>query len=446
MDKIISKNFGYTLFIKENIPLNEEWQERPFTQKEYSINGTSYTLIGEKTRSLPTCSSKRITGLVLGILSTLFSLGIAYFASSTVQQWIQGRQIVKILQSPTSENPTPPSSIHLSQINLSRKETAAPLPNFNWAPKAFTVKQAETSDFNPLSDQQVLMMLDEHPELKEILAAQGKMTAHDSIFSIQQEGIPARLGAQTTSNIELRDSMRYILWRINQIADFDRKKEELLDVARCVEDCVPVTQGRIAKKHMQYTAIGGIEEQLLCYIDRIKDETVDAVIYEMYPAMQNPNYAEQNFYHPSLQFPHVKSGYLVACSEKLGLSTVGAIDDPNANHQRALAGREKFLDLFISKFSLDEAIRNFIIDVNSRAGLIVNLHDLANWCNQENLGDLCYQVSYDAEAGMTYPSYSPPPPKNGDYFPYLNEEMAYKIFEKLGFIAEEKLSTESIIG
>ena len=77
------------------------------------------------------------------------------------------------------------------------------------------------SSFTPLSKQQIETLLKKEPSLKTHRVAIKTMSAYDSIMRIHEQGIPEKI-FNKMSNEELRDQMRYILYRVNEEKDLSK--------------------------------------------------------------------------------------------------------------------------------------------------------------------------------------------------------------------------------
>lgn len=306
-----------------------------------------------------------------------------------------------------------------------------PAYSLNIAKLTTLTHAAETTHFQKLSKQQASAILDIEKTLRKRPAVQGRLFAYDSILTLHENGVPARLSA--FSNDELVKQTRFILYTISQETNLNKQKELLLELAVCVEDCLPVAQGRISLMYMRLASVGkGLDKQVEQFLSGYKDRIVDQIINQLFPDMQKPEYAKKYHAQPSKQFPHMKTGFLALVGKELGLNAIGAMEDPNKNTIDAALKKGEFKKLFQQLVSMQEIVKEFIIDVNGRNGQI-DLDDLGNWCKPENLGEEAYNVFYDEE--FQYPSYSPQydPKKNG-FAPYLTEKSAYLILEKLGYI------------
>lgn len=488
---IDNRCYNQKLFVlsseSENYSDEKGWKKVNSSNKNYCMQGATYISIDKRERYAPLLSLHRITGIVLGIMCCIASLGFAY-RSKIVKQFFSGRQFVRILKpglevkttksKDTATNPdvvflynntgkiNPPLAQNNDLISSIPKENpvidAKPVHevkpeaeatievkpvldeievpanvDFNknsYKPtkRIFESPLVEKNDFTPLTEQQVLEVLNLEPELKNLDAAQGHMKAYESILKIHQDGIPFRL--DPLPNQELKGSMQFILSKINQEKDLEKKKSLLIELAGCVEDCVPVTQGRTAQMHMKLASIGGFDKQIESFISTYKDKIADQVIYQLFPEMQKLDYAAKHHGQPWLQFPHMKTGFLALMGNKLGLNTVGAEGDPNRNTNISDQLQKDFEKIFCEKVSLHEIIKEFIIDVNGRNGQI-EIATLSNWCVPGNLGDEAFNVFYDGDP-EGYPSYSPEYKKEYGFHPYLKESTAYLIFEKLGYLAK----------
>lgn len=406
------------------------------------INGREYSVIEVKEKYLPLLSFERVARIVVGLFFTVITLGFA-LRYEAIRACFSGRQVVSIIKPFSKEVPLPkerPPTLPKEPKEVPPpppKEVPPPSPKdvVSWKPagKFFILANMKTLDpFVPLTNEQAKALLDKEPKLRDLDAAQGKLKAYGSILAIHQVGIPERLiGA---ANTELKFCMQFILYKISQESNLKKQKELLLEVAQCVEDCTPVTQGSLAKMHCRLASIGGLNSQLEQFIFAYKDKIVNEVIYELFPGMKDPGYALKNHPNPPMQFPHMKTGFLAILGAELGLQTTGALDDPNRNTKEVFAKKEQFKKLFHQKVSIHEVIREFIIDVNGRNGQI-DIKTLTDWCIPENLGEEANNVSYDKD--FTYPSYSPEYKKEYGYEPYLMEKTAYLIFEKLGYISRK---------
>lgn len=286
----------------------------------------------------------------------------------------------------------------------------------------------EIESFKPLNEAEVKALLDEVPELKNLKVAQGTLIAYDSILSIHNQGVPSKLGKNSPANKELQQNMQYILSKIKADSSGSSRKQRLLKLAQNMEDCLPVTQGNVGMMRLELATGKGIENQIALFILQAKDRAVDETIYEMHSEMQDPGYAATHHSQPWTQFPHVKTGYLHVVGEELGLNTTGAHEDPNKN--TGLGARiQEFKETFAKKFSLEELLKSIIKDINLKQGFISN-EDLLKWCGENELG---FAAMFDDQ--KKYPSYAKP---QEDFTSVcLDEDLAVKIFEKMGFITTQ---------
>lgn len=293
-------------------------------------------------------------------------------------------------------------------------------------------KNNQEMSIQKLTQQQASAVLDIDPTLRTRPAAQGKIFAYNSILIIHEQGVPDRLNA--FANHELMKQTQFIIYTISKETNLKKQKELLLELAICVEDCLPVSQGRISLMYMRLASVGkGLDKQIEQFLSGYKDRIVDQIINQLFPDMQKPEYAVKYHSQPSKQFPHMKTGFIALVGKELGLNTTGAAEDPNKNTIDVAIKQNEFKKLFKELVSIQEIIKEFIIDVNGRNGQI-DLNDLATWCNPENLGETeAFNVFYDEE--FQYPSYSPKyDGKKNVFSPFLTEKSAYLIFEKLGYV------------
>ena len=322
-------------------------------------------------------------------------------------------------------------------------EPSIPLPPFDAREYRVTAKMFESAaapgmpqEFTALSSEQVDALLQLEPQLRTLEAAQGTMRADVCISGIHARGIPPLGQKFPAANQELMDSMQFILFKINQEITLKKKQELLLELARCVEDCIPVTQGSVSKMYMKLAGmeVNGFDLQINSFISNYKDRIVDEIIYELYPDMQHPEYADRNYGMPYMQFPHMKTGFVGIFGKQLGLNMAGAQTDPNKNQTEPVLKGKQFLELFHAKFSIPEMIKQFIIDVNGRTGQI-DLGALGFWCTPDNVGEeIAVEIASGYEKSLTYPSYSPALQDQNDFAAYLTERAAYRIFEALRLI------------
>lgn len=445
---IDSRRCGTTLLILESevnkYRGSDEWKKGVVFNKSYVIQGKTYTLVETWERQLPFFTVGRIARLALGFFCFLATCGLALL-SSTIQRCFTGRQVIRVVKHSSSEETITDSEQPKKLIVASvEAKVAAPIEVAPVKPKVSfdksswkatdllfaTPKMEKQKSFTHLLDSEVQQLLDCEPSLKTLKAAQGSMTAYDSILAIHAHGIPRRL--EGLANKELQRSMQFILYTISQESNKEKRQLLLLELARGIEDCVAVTQGSLAQMHMKLASMGGFDKQLEHFISVYKDKIVDETLYELYPHMQKPSYAEENYHRQSMQFPHMKTGFLAVCGEKLGINCGRAIEDPNKNTTEPQKKKEAFINLFKEKLSIHEIIKAFIIDVNGRQGQI-DINNLTKWygVNLPKHADICF---HDEE--LEYPTYSPSYATLSDpHSMYLTEKAAYLIFEKLGYIA-----------
>jgi len=284
--------------------------------------------------------------------------------------------------------------------------------------------------FTPLSESQVRELLKIEPTLQTRMAARGRYTAFKSITDIHKYGVPTILTNQTVNN-ELIQTMQFILYTINQQPTDKKKKESLIELAESIEDCLPVTQGNLALIHMKHSSVGGFDKQIECFISSYKERLFDEVIYEVCPQLKNPQLAK--IAQGKNDFPHIKTGFKALLGDELGVNMTGVREDPNKNTFVAEQKKGEFKKLFYQLISIQDVIKEFIIDVNGRNDQI-ELNTFSRWCVPENLGnEEAYNVFYDET--FEYPSYSPAyKDDNRAHLPYLTERSAYLIFEKLGYL------------
>lgn len=285
--------------------------------------------------------------------------------------------------------------------------------------------------FTPLSKGALQTLLNVEPSLKKHPVAINMMYADQRIMDIHDKGIPDRI-FDTTSNNELRDQMRYIIYQISQETDLKKKQTKLRDLAVALEDCAPVTQGNVSKIYQEYTSHGAFEMQLDLFIALAKERALDEVIYDFYPKMRSPTYAAGVM--PWKQFPHVKNGFLSFYGSSIGLNIKGASSDPNRNETWAQRKQAEFLDKFEEKFEINKVIKDFVIAINTENNMLIRNEDFMAWCGANGLGD---QSMYDEDTADTYPKYfsKPTDAQESMTSAYIKEDVAIAVFKKLKYIA-----------
>lgn len=319
-----------------------------------------------------------------------------------------------------------------------KSKLAEYLTNKKLSAKIFELpKPIEAPIFKPLSTKSLDLLLKELPELNSLMVAQGHVSAHDSITAIHTVGIPCRIQNQTANN-ELKTQMQYIIYKISEQKDLNRKHKMLKDLAGCLMDCVPVTQGKVSNMYRKL-AFGNqtnFDLQMQAFLDDQladqKEKAVDATIFELFPEMNEPDYADKNYNYPSKQFPHVKNGFLNKYGKQIGLILAGAEGDSNANASLANKDNGKFLELFNKHFDMKPVIRNFVLKLNGngRNGDEITNEDFTKWSAETVIGHAAY---YDET--HVYPDYCKMPDKEqtGLTKAFITEAVAVKVFEKLEY-------------
>lgn len=415
---LIGRHCQQELFVLESkkgdFSENQGWKNVSTSKKSYRINGNEYYLVEKKERNIAFSSAERISRIALGVLCCMLTLCIA-LCSKTVRQFFTGREVVKIVKKKSDLD-------NLSEYN-----------GFKWTKKIFNPPIGDKPVvFTSLAKNQVVKLLKICPELKEIDAANGSMKAYDSILRIFEKGIPEKL--DLSSNQELKKSMQFILYKIDQEKEKKKKMELLKEVADCISDCAAVSQGSLSKMFQKLACkTHGFEEQMENFISNYKDKIIDQVLYTLYPEMQDPAYAAKHFHQPNKQFVHVKTGFLASLGDDFGTNSLGAKQDAKRNIEEPKKKGKKFKEILYQKISVFDVVKEFIIDINGRLGQF-EIDKLHQWC--ENLGDASADIYYDENAA--YPIYAAPFKKEYQYEPYLTEALSLTIFEKLGYLSNSE--------
>lgn len=296
----------------------------------------------------------------------------------------------------------------------------------------------EMPEFTELSKIELEALLDSHPDLKEKMVAQGHVSAYNSIFNIHQNGIPAKLMEGSEANNLLKRQMQFLVKKISE-ADGKERDTRFEQLIMALEDCVPVTQGRMNNLVLKELGAVGFASQLSYMLDAYKKEIFEATIYEIFPEMQDPNYAQKFFSRPSKQFPHVCSAFLVQYGKEFGLQTIGAATDPNADTDLADEHEADFKKVFTEKMQagLQGFVKEFILDVNGNTGHHIKNNNMFDWIGtQEDLRSSDDYVVLD-DPNYAYPAYYPKKPEGPAAYTqvYMTEGFALQVLEKLGILS-----------
>lgn len=422
---IYTKNFKQTLFVldseKDNYSEIQGWKKVQVNKgKIYNIKGLKYNFIEERMQHLPLLTIERIVKIAFAIICTTLTFGLA-LASETIRVCLTGRKVVIILKQETANTPEGLSKLVDSPYKPAKKFFDSP-----------TIEKQ--SDFVPLSDQQVKHLISLEPKLKIYPSWNEKAIASQFILEVHQSG-NTRAFLSHKEIEELKSAVQFIMYSINQEPDLEKKKELLLELAKCLEGCANNSVNATSDMCMKLKASEGFTLQAEFFILKYKDRIVDEVIYNLYPHTQNANHVQVYKDDANMQFGHLKTGFVALIGEELGLNTNGTKGDLLRNQGEASSKREKFKKLFLENISFETIIREFIIDVNGRNGQF-NITELSKWCCPDNLGEEAHNIFYDES--FEYPIYSPVYNKRYEYEPFLTEKTAYLIFKKLGYIATEE--------
>lgn len=341
---------------------------------------------------------------------------------------------------------TLPPSVHTPASLLSTPVVPPPKPSKTETviDRAVTPKVYEPVPKEPIAKFEIISgtaldkLLNEVPELKTKMVAQKRFPADISIRSIYHNGIPEKL--DHSSNSELRDQMRFLIYKISNEKSSAKRKELLIELSDCLIDCAPVSQGAVGKMYIKYSGLGAFlgedafVRQIRAMIVNLKDKAVDEAMYEMYPAMQDSGYGPAHHGRPSEQFPHAKNGFIAVNGVALGLDTTAATGDSNRNLAWGRARGSEFIANVKKRITAAEIVKALVVETNTSETYVSN-EDFMKWAGENSLGDA---IMYDeGKAGSNgYPGYADKASEahQGYTKAFIDEATALQVIQKLGFI------------
>jgi hypothetical protein len=296
--------------------------------------------------------------------------------------------------------------------------------------------------FTVLTLQEVRDVIALEPSLKSHKVAQNAMVAAQSIEQIHQSGIG---GLDPEIKDKMQFEIRYILFRIKEEKILSKQQEMLKDLATCLEDCAIVSADCVHKmcqsllsskvKFDKTCKQSQFEVEMQGVMRTVKEKAIEEVVYELFPQMTKPGYAQAHHGQPQMQFPHVINGFVSVYGGLVGLDTTIISKDKNRNETLALKYQGEFLDKFNKKLNFNDVIKNFIIEVNTVNNTTLHNEDFYIWCGQ-HVDELGAEAAYFNE-DVVYPKYFPKPIKSQKddlTAAYINEEAAIKVFQILKYI------------
>ncbi len=242
---------------------------------------------------------------------------------------------------------------------------------------------------------------------------------------IDVEMFKACLGAQ--------DLLKAVLIAISETPDQQTQKELLRELGQCfvvMHPCYVVRHLQLLERKL--SPKGDFEHQVSTLIEDLKHRSLEKAIDEYNKKMQGePEYFTKDRCYNLRDFFDLKSAMMLAGKAKLHTDHLtGMYLSPDWNKVFSIGPGIRIN--VREQLTVQEAIRRFIVEVNSDKDTFIDKKEFLAWCKAHGINQ---GLLYDKAA--KYPDYFPLPIHQDQIegkMPYINEEAALQVFLKLNYL------------